>query len=71
MKGSGSVDYRDGVLCWSATDRLLCSLYTPGQPLKVATVLEPGSAVRAGICKGMPCHGYLFIIIVQLKLSDQ
>jgi len=46
------VDYKNGVLCWSATDRLLCSLYSPGKPLKVATALEPGSAVKAGICTG-------------------
>ena len=54
--GMGSIDYRDGILCWSAADILLCSILDLGPSAtaslsKPLTLVEPGEAVP-DICTG-------------------
>jgi hypothetical protein len=52
VSGLGSVDYRDGTLCWSAGDTLRCSLHEPGGDVQPVVVLPSGEARAQGICTG-------------------
>ena len=47
----GQVAYRDGRLCWSALDRIICADWNPDGLANVRTVLAPGKT--AGICTGI------------------
>lgn len=58
LKNIGAIDYKHGVLCWSAIDRILCSKWKPGHSFinEVHQVLSPGDA--AYVCNGeltSPC----------------
>ena len=51
IRGFAAVDYRDGVLCWSSSDRLHCALYAlNGEQPHVAKVLEKGEATIRKVC---------------------
>lgn len=52
IRGIASVDYMDGVLCWTAGDRLYCGELVEKELKKVQILLLPGDTVIAQVCTG-------------------
>lgn len=53
VKGIGSVDFRDGYLCWTATESLYCVVYHLNGHFAIGPteVLSGQEAVNSGICQ--------------------
>lgn len=52
IRGFGSIDYKDSMLCWTAAEELLCGFIAGDRVSVVFILLPPGAAVKAGICTG-------------------
>ena len=64
----GDIDYKHGVLCWSATDRILCSKWKPGYEVltDIHQVLKPGMAAQ--VCNGeYDINNYYIYCIVDVR----
>lgn len=52
VRGLGEITYRDGVLCWTAAEQLLCGLLQGESLDNVAQMIAPGEAHDAQVCTG-------------------
>ena len=58
----GALSYKDGKLCWSAVNQILCGDWSFKDYLKnVEVVMQPGQAAEAGICQNGKCSIQMYV----------